>query len=269
MKYLFFYFLFFTAKAYSQQGNTFSFSQLLQPVYLGIDKPFFKEDAYGLGYKTPGVVNQGNHYFYLSPNANLIISDGSETGTASISVGGPNPQVAYLFATNKYVYYGKNPFKKANENIERFNPVTKDRSSVYSSNIGVLSLNDKQVPGNTYPVSEFFVGSKKDKIFIRTSETSESDYKLVSHVYCINDNNPDKIYTVYENYTMTPDGDVFISTDAKIADYKNDVFFNGRAKPTGVYETSALVCNGPQPINDSFKVISYYIIIKKKGFFFI
>ena len=119
MKYVFFYFLFFITTAYSQQVNTFSFSQLLQPVYLGIDKPFFKEDAYGLGYKTPGIVNQGNHYFYLSPNANLIISDGSETGTSSISVGGPNPQVAYLFATNKYVYYGNNPFRKRNEDIKQ------------------------------------------------------------------------------------------------------------------------------------------------------
>lgn len=71
MKYLFLIILICSSSAFSQL------------VFIGIDKPAFNIDAYGLGYKTPGFVSQGSKYFYLSPNANLVETDGTEVGTMS------------------------------------------------------------------------------------------------------------------------------------------------------------------------------------------
>ncbi len=262
MKYLFFVFLFFSTSAFSQL------------VFIGIDiqqeDSYAKVHGYSTGQKRSGIVKQGNHYFYVSPNSNLIETDGTEIGTVFTPVY-PGTSSAYLFATNHFVYYGKKSSytDHGETDLIQYDPITKSSKSNWSlpaffNYAQSLELNDAIVPGQTYPVSEIFVGSNNDKIFIRTSKTPYGYTDLISHVYSINDNNPTKIYTVYENSTITPDGDMLIGTDARIADLGNDVFINGRTKPTGVYETSVLVSSGPQPVADTFKTTSYYEL-KKKG----
>ncbi len=249
MKYLTLVFLFISSLTHAQL------------VFIGIDKPSYKIDAYGLGYKTPGMVSQGNKYFYLSPNANLVETDGTEAGTMSISLCKPSKSIAYLCATKRFVYYGQNPFGKNREDIGRYEPpYIKDRlTNLYRADIGTITLDDEVSPILSKTNSEIILGSKKDKIFIRTSRIDNkfANPNLES-VFEIDDNKPEKIFTVYENNYSLANGDVPTYRGGEISDLGNVIFINGLSKESGFIDATVRVRTGPVLPSDTFKSITFF-----------
>jgi len=132
------------------------------------------------------------------------------------------------------------------------------------NSLTTVDINDEVVNdfGTPHFLSELFVSSKKDKLFIRTNTKAPDGNTKLTEVYEIADNKYEekKVNQVYECITVAANRDAYIGPEAKIADRGNDVFINGRVSPTGVGETSVLVENGPLAATDTFRINGYYTL---------
>lgn len=202
-----------------------------QLTYIGNDAMQNNADGYITSKQTPGLVTLNGKYYFITPNGNFYQTDGTEAGTKIEKQFAPQT-VAYLKATNKYVYfaYGSGYIG----DLARYSPATGvNIVRNPTDNNAFLYLNSQVVPGNNFLIDEVFTNYENDAFLIRKF-TKDNFY-----IYIINDHNDNaKVNLVFtkklnNSYITTP-----ISVNTELETFKTDVYCNGREKPTGVYQTT-------------------------------
>lgn len=208
-----------------------SFTSTAQLTYLGDDVIQRNYDGYTASKQTPGLVSLDGKYYFITPNGNFYQTDGTAANTKIEKQFSPQ-SVAYLKATNKYVYfaYGSGYIG----DLARYSPATGvNIVRNPTDNNAFLYLNSQVVPGRDFLVDEAFTNFDNDAFLIRKF-TKDNFY-----IYIINDHNDNaKVHLVFtqklnNNYVTTP-----ISVNTTVETFKTDVYCNGRERPTGVYQTT-------------------------------
>jgi hypothetical protein len=221
-----------------------SFTSTAQLTYIGDDVIQRNYDGYTASKQTPGLVSLDGKYYFITPNGNFYQTDGTQANTKIEKQFSPQT-VAYLKATNKYVYfaYGSGYIG----DLARYSPAT--GLSIVTNptdNNAFLYLNSQVVPGNNFLVDEAFTNFDNDAFLIRKFT------KDVFYIYIINDHNDNaKAHLVFtqklnNNYVTTP-----ISVNTTVETFKTDVYCNGRERPTGVYQTTVNI--NKRTANDNTK----------------
>ena len=131
------------------------------------------------------------------------------------------------------LYFTKSYRDEYVKQLYRYSPTT-DLAEVTNptNNNKPIYLNNQIVPGQNFMANEVFVNYDKDVILIR--QFTKDDF----YIYFINDLNNNKktnfVYTttLSHEYLTTP-----IAINSQLETFKTDIYFNGREKPTGVYQT--------------------------------
>ncbi len=208
-----------------------SLTTTAQLTYLGDDVTQSYNDGYTSSKQTPGLVSLDGKYYFITPNGKFYQTDGTAAGTKIEKQFAPQT-VAYLKATNKYVYfaYGSGYIG----DLARYSPTTGiNIVRNPTDNNAFLYLNSQVVPGNNFLVDEAFTNYENDAFLIRKF-TKDNFY-----IYIINDHNDNaKAHLVFtqklnNNYITTP-----ISVNTTVETFKTEVYCNGRERPTGVYQTT-------------------------------
>ncbi len=232
-----------------------SFGSTAQLTYIGDDVIQNKYDGYRGYNQVPGLVSLDGKYYFITPNGNFYQTDGTEANTKIEKQFWPQ-NVAYLKATNKYVYfaYGSGYI----QDLARYSPASGlNIVRNPSDNNAMFYLNSQVVPGNNFLVDEAFVNYEKDAFLIRKF-TKDNFY-----IYIINDFNDNaKVNLVYtktlnNNFITTP-----ISVNTELETFKTDVYCNGREKPTGVYQTTININKRSETDNDKYQFKYNYSTLK-------
>lgn len=204
-----------------------------QLTYLGDDAVQRSGDGYLNRKQSPGLVTLNGKYYFITPNGNFYQTEGTAATTKIEKQFSPQ-SVAYLKATNKYVYFAYGTGADYMGDLARYSPatgVTIVRTP--TKNNTMLSLNSQVVPGNNFLVDEVFTSYDNDAFLIRKFTNN------VFYIYLVSDHNDnanaDLVFTqnLNDNYITTP-----ISVNTELETFKTDVYCNGREKPTGVYQTT-------------------------------
>lgn len=205
-----------------------------QLYYLGDDEvQKGRIDGYLNSKRTMGMVMLDYAWYYPTPNGNFYQTGGTEKNTKIIKQFAPQ-NLPLLNATNRYVYLAYNMNGNDIKDLARYSPTTGFNlvTTPHSYN-SFISINTIQVPLKQFLVDEIFTTYDKDAIGIR--KFAENKFSI----YIVKDSTDkaeaDLIYSSplnMDNITTPID----VSTEIEI--FKNDVYWNGREKPTGVYETT-------------------------------
>ncbi len=232
-----------------------------QLVYLGDDEADKKYDGYQLNKLCGGLVQQGNSYYFTTPNGHFFKTDGTAENTKVIS-NFSGYDGLFLGATNKFIYYTININGRGN--LIQYNPAANTFTTQLYVNdpYEIFSLTGVVVPdGNKQTIDELFVCPDKSKIFFRTFKNDKF------RIYTIHDDTPSKVIMIKEAYMPTAENpDVVIGVGCKLGFVRNEVFFNGRIKKAsmGIYETS-ISSVGPKADNESeYEFKSDYRLLEKK-----
>ncbi len=235
----------------------FTFNSVAQLTYLGDDALRNKYDPYSNSKQTQGLVKLEDKYYFITPNGNFYQTDGSESNTKIIKQFSPQ-SIAYLKATNKYVYFGYGNGNGFMQDLARYSP-TLGLNIVRNpnNNNAMLDLNSQVVPGNNFLVDEVFTNYDKEALLIR-KYTKDNFY-----IYIINDKNDnakvDLVFTqkLNNNYITTP-----ISVNTELETFKTDVYCNGREKPTGVYQTTININERLENDDTKYKFKTNFSLLK-------
>lgn len=212
-------------------------------------------DGYLRSNQAPGVVQLNGNYYFITPNGNFYKTDGTEAGTKVEKQFSPQT-VAYLKATNKYVYfaYGSGYIG----DLARYSPATGltivTNPTAYNA---FFKLNSQVVPGQNFLVDEAFTNYDNDAFLIRKFTND------VFYIYIINDFNDNAkaqlVYTKNLNnkYITTP-----ISVNTTLETFKTDVYCNGRERPTGVYQTTVNINRRSANDDTKYEFKSNYSTLK-------
>ncbi len=210
-----------------------SISTNAQLTYLG-DDAVNAADGYMGTKPAPGLVQLDGMYYFMTPNGKLYSTDGTKNNTKIVQQFPAQTGLAYLKATNKYVYYAFDASGSDRKALVRYHPSTGVKYITTNENRGSnLNLNSIVVTGQNFLADEVFVNFEKDAFLIRKFT------KDVFYIYIINDFNDNPTANLVlsqklvDSYITTP-----IGVNTELETYKTDVYCNGRERPTGVYQTT-------------------------------
>jgi hypothetical protein len=245
-----------------------SFTSKAQLVYLGEDgiQKMYK-DGYLSSKRTTGLVTLNGKYYFTTPNGNLYESDGTENNAKSI-YHFPPQNIPYLKATKKYVYFGIDNTGRDIKALFRYNPGSGTKIVTLPSKYnGPVELNSIPVNGTKNLVSEIFINYDKDALLIRHFAVDNF------YIYKIDDNTDKPEADLVQSYTLDMKNiSMPIDIGTAIETFKNEVYFNGKTKPTGVFETSARVFSPSEIDNRKYEYKIGFELLKQKvypfpGFF--
>jgi hypothetical protein len=210
-----------------------SLTSTSQLTYIGNDA-IFRYDGYVESKQAPGLVQLNGNYYFITPNGNFYQTDGTESNTKILTQFSPQSGIAYLKATNKYVYFAYGGNSTDSKRLARYSSTSGVNfvSDPGNSN-GGLYLNSQVVPNNNFLVDEVFTNYENDAFLIRAFYNNLFSVSVISDH---NDNAKANVVTTQKlntNNINTP-----ISVNTEVETFKTDVYFNGREKPTGVFETT-------------------------------
>jgi hypothetical protein len=222
---------------------SFSAKSQCQLYYLGDDDvQKNKVDGYASSKKTAGMVMLDYTWYYTTPNGNMYQTDGTEKNTKSIKQFTPQ-NMPLINATNKYVYI---PIASNDDDVKdlaRYSPATGVNWITASGSY--VKFNTIQVPGNTSLVDEIFTNYDKDAVALR--QFSKNHF----YVYIISDSKDKAEADLVRSYSLDmKDVTTPIDIQTEIQTFKKEVYWNGREKPTGIYETTITV-HKPTATNES------------------
>lgn len=232
-----------------------------QLVYLGDDEGDKKYDDYQLNKLCGGLVQQGNNYYFTTPNGHFFKTDGTAENTKVISNFSGNAGI-FLGATNKFIYLSINVNGRGN--VVQYNPAANTfNTQLYVKDpYEIFSLCGVVVPdGSKQTIDELFVSPDKSKNFFRTFKNDKF------RIYAIHDDAPSKVIMIKEGYMPTTEHpDVVIGVGCKLGFVRNEVFFNGRIKKAsmGVYETSISSYEPKADNATDYEFKSDYRLLEKK-----
>lgn len=238
-----------------------SYSLNAQLTFIGNDEIQRNYDGYTSGKQTQGLVKLEDKFYYITPNGNFYQTDRTEGGTKIVKQFSPQ-NIAYLKATNKYVYFGYGSGSGYMQDLARYSPNSGLNIVINpTNNNAMLDLNSQVVPGQNFLVDEVFTNYDKESFLIRKF-TKDNFY-----IYVINDKNDnakvDLVYTkkLNNNYITTP-----ISVNTELETFKTEVYCNGREKPTGVYETTITINKRTENDDTKYEFKTNFSLLKKGKF---
>jgi hypothetical protein len=236
-----------------------SLSTTAQLTFIGDDAIQRNYDGYTSYKQVPGMVTLDGKYYYITPNGNFYQTDGTEGNTRIEKQFSPQ-NIAYLKATNKYVYFAYGNGSGYIQDLARYSPASGlNIVRNPSDNNAMLFLNSQIVPGNNFLVDEVFTNYEKDAFLIRKF-TKDNFY-----IYVINDHNDNaKVNLVFtqplnDKYITTP-----ISVNTELETYKTDVYCNGRERATGVYETTININKRTENDDTKYEFRTNFSLLKKR-----
>lgn len=231
-----------------------------QLTYLGEDETGKKIDGYVAGKKTTGLVMLNGKYYFATPNGNFYQTEGNETSTKIIEKFTPQ-NFMYLAATQKYIYYAKDFGGGLVKDFVRYNPVSEKITATHfaDNTYKQFTVNGNEVPGNAQTVDEVYVSPDSDQLFIRAFTND------MFSIYALSDNSEDNLADhVYSSKLVMTNISTPISTNTEVSALNKEVYFNGRVKPTGTYETSVNIYKPTETNKNKYEFkISFQIKEKK------
>jgi len=216
---------------------TINITSKAQLIYLGDDEI---QKKLGQGYvlstdtkRASGFVQLNYKYYFTTPNGNVYETDGTE-GNTKIIKQSCLQNFPYLKATKKYVYFGESNSCEDVKYLKRYSPSTGVvLTTIPNENNRFVFTNGNVIPGKKNLVSEIYINYDRDALLIRHFAFDNF------YVYKIDDDNDNPGADLVVSYPLdmknvtTP-----IDIATTVETLNNEVYFNGRTKPTGEFETS-------------------------------
>lgn len=230
-----------------------------QLVYLGDDDiQKSKKDGYVSLLKTTGMVTLDGKYYFSTPNGRVYETDGSESNTKVLKEFAPQ-NLPSLQATSKYIYFLYNGIGEDVKSLARYSPST--GVNLVNAGYNNISINCIKVPGGTTLVDELFTNYDKDALLLRTFKNDRFN------IYTLSDFNSKPDADIVAGYDLNMrDISTPIDIGTEIETFKNEVYWNGRVKPTGVYETSTYIYKPTQNNARTYEFKTQFSLLKYKLF---